>query len=518
VPINLGGHTVIAAVEDMGRLRDALGVQPPAGIPFTYLEPVPDPLGDVVGRYARTHIPFTARQAAAVLQLPTAVVETVLQGLEAQGRLSRGSFLRGGSDQEWVDEKVLKRLKRRSLATLRKEVEPVDQERYAAFAPVWQGVSTEPPRGINALNTAVDQLQGAVIPASVLERDVLKARLADPADQIDRLLLSGDLAWVGRGALGSRDGRLSLFRRDTLETLWTGADPDHVMTELQESIHRHLSDFGASFFRDMYNAAGGGEINEVTDALWDLVWAGYITNDTMEPVRAFVSRRRGSRSGRQRLAARFPAHTSGRWSLVQSLVESTPSPTERHSMWAQVLLERHGVVARTTALAENYPGGFSALYPVYSHLEETGRLRRGYFIEGLGGSQFALPGAVDRLRAQSKSELMVLAATDPANPYGGAIPWPAGDGRLARDAGAYVFLYEGRLVGFLDKGRRGLNLLERDVDLFGTIGRGLAEIAARHRRLTLITINDDPAPKSPLAPVLGEWGFAPAPKGLTYKG
>jgi ATP-dependent Lhr-like helicase len=187
-------------------------------------------------------------------------------------------------------------------------------------------------------------------------------------------------------------------------------------------------------------------------------------------------------------------------------------------MWAQVLLERHGVVARTTALAENYPGGFSALYPVYSHLEETGRLRRGYFIEGLGGSQFALPGAVDRLRAQSKSELMVLAATDPANPYGGAIPWPAGDGRLARDAGAYVFLYEGRLVGFLDKGRRGLNLLERDVDLFGTIGRGLAEIAARHRRLTLITINDDPAPKSPLAPVLGEWGFAPAPKGLTYKG
>lgn len=516
--ITLGGSEVVAAVEDMARLRDALGVQPPAGIPFSYLEPVPDPLGDVIGRYARTHIPFTTDQAAAALQLPVAIVDAVLSSLESQRRVAQGSFLRGGSSHEWVDENVLKRLKRRSLATLRKEIEPVDQDQYAAFAPIWQGVAIEPPRGINALNTAIDQLQGAVVPASVLERDVLKARVADPAEQIDRLLLTGDLAWVGQGSLGARDGKLSLFRRDHLSTLWAGPDANHDLTELQSRIHAHLSDFGASFFRDLYNSTGGGDISELADALWDLVWAGFVTNDTMEPVRAFVSRRRDSMSGRQRIAARFPAHTSGRWSLVQSLADSAPSPTERHSLWAQILLDRHGVVTRTTALAENYPGGFSALYPVYSHLEETGRLRRGYFIEGLGGSQFALPGAVDRLRSQAKSELIILAATDPANPYGGVLPWPDGNIRLARDAGAYVFLDAGRLVGYLDKGRRGLNLLERDTDMFATIGRGLAEIAARHRRMTLITIDDDPAPRSPLAPVLGEWGFAPAPKGLTYKG
>lgn len=186
-------------------------------------------------------------------------------------------------------------------------------------------------------------------------------------------------------------------------------------------------------------------------------------------------------------------------------------------MWAQILLDRHGVVTRLTALAEGYPGGFTALYPVFSHLEETGRLRRGYFVEGMGGSQFALPGAIERLRSPGQAELLVLAATDPANPYGGIIPWPAGDTRLARDAGAYVFLFEGRLVGYLDKGRRGLTLLTQESDIFGTIGRGMAEIAARHRRLTLVSIDDEPATRSPLAPVLGEWGFVPAPKGLAYK-
>ncbi len=518
IAITLGGAETLAAVEDMGRLRDALGVQPPPGIPFAHLEPVADPLGDVVGRYARTHIPFTPRMAATSLHLPVAVVESVLKDLESKGRVVRGSFLRQGNDREWVDDNVLKRLKRRSLATLRKEIEPVDRDQFAAFASAWQGVSHQPPRGINALNAAIDQLQGAVIPASVLERDVLKARVADPAEQIDRLLLSGELAWVGREALGSRDGKVSLFRRDTLATLWAGPDPEYKLSEVQAAIHGHLGQFGASFFRDIYSAVGGGDIELVTDALWDLVWSGHVTNDTMEPVRAFVARRRGRGSGRRQITARFPAHTSGRWSLVETMMDSSPSPTERHSMWAQLLLERHGVVTRTTALAEGYPGGFTSLYPIYGHLEETGRLRRGYFVEGQGGSQFALPGAVERLRSQGKAEFVVLAATDPANPYGGVLPWPASDTRLARDAGAYVFLYEGRLVGYLDKGRRCLTLVQYDSDLFGTIGRGLAEVAARHRRLTLMTVDDDPAPNSPIAPVLTEWGFAPAPKGMTYRG
>jgi len=219
------------------------------------------------------------------------------------------------------------------------------------------------------------------------------------------------------------------------------------------------------------------------------------------------------------MSSQFPAHAGGRWSLTGHLTRGDVTDTERHTAWAQLLLDRHGLVTRTTVLAEGYPGGFSALYPVLSHLEETGRVRRGYFVEGLGGSQFALPGAVDRLRADPDQGLTVLAATDPANPYGAALPWPEIDAaRLARDAGAYVFLWEGELIGFLDKGRRNLTVLAEDTSTYGYLGRGLSTIASRHRRTTVNTVNGRPAPKSPLAPALVEWGFATAPKGLTYRG
>jgi ATP-dependent helicase Lhr and Lhr-like helicase len=219
------------------------------------------------------------------------------------------------------------------------------------------------------------------------------------------------------------------------------------------------------------------------------------------------------------MSSRFPTHAQGRWSLTRSLVRSPATDTERHAAWAELLLDRHGVVTRRTVLAEGYPGGFSALYPVFSHLEETGRVRRGYFVEGLGGSQFALPGAVDRLRSESPPALAVLAATDPANPYGGVLPWPeVEETRLARDAGAYVLLMGGELVGYLDKGRRGLTLFDVTSKRFGEISRALADVAHRHRRLTLITINGEPATASRLAAPLSEWGFATAPRGLTYRG
>lgn len=516
IEVTFGGNQVLAAVEDMGRLRDALGVQPPPGIPFAHLEPVPDPLNDVVGRYARTHVPFSARQAAAALHLPIAVVDGVLHDLENQGRISRGAFLRGGKEQEWVDNNVLKRLKRRSLANLRKEIEPVDQSQLAGFTAAWHGITGDKRRGISALNSVVDQLQGAVVPASTLERDILAARLADAPEQLDRLLLSGDLVWVGRDPLGSRDGKVSLFRRDTLDTLWEGPSDSFEPNETHTAVLSHLGERGASFFRDIYTGVGGGDIGTALDSLWDLVWAGHVTNDTLDPLRAFVARRRGSGSGRRNAGARFPTHAAGRWSLTRGGPVHV-EPTERHSMWAQILLDRHGVVTRSTVLSENYPGGFSALYPVYGHLEETGRLRRGYFVEGLGGSQFALPGAVDRLRMPVEQTLIVLAATDPANPYGATVPWPETGSRLARDAGAYVLISDGDLIGYLDKGRRGLTLFASDPDVFSAVGRGLADIASRHRRLTLISINDEDAPQSPIAPVLSEWGFGPAPKGLAYR-
>lgn len=519
VQVTIGGSSRWAAIEDVARLRDALGVQPPRGVPHTFLEPVPDPLGDVTARYARTHGPFSMSEAASALGLPRGVIESALNALESAGRVAQGAFRPGGEGREWVDENVLRRLKRRSLAALRQEIEPVEPGALARFCSDWQGVSADPPRGRNALGDAIRRLAGAAIPASVLERDVLAARVMDAGEGIDSLMLSGELVWIGHGSLGHRDGRVRLFPRDSLSALWSGPLPGQEVGERALEIERALKDRGASFFRDIYEATGGGDPEEALEALWDLVWVGRVTNDTFEPVRAFVSRRSRKSSGRRALSSRFPAHASGRWSLTENLVHENATETERHAAWAELLLDRYGVVTRSTVLSEGYPGGFSALYPVYSHMEETGRIRRGYFVEGLGGSQFALPGAVDRLRSETEGSVTVLAATDPANPYGGILPWPdVGETRLARDAGAYVLLWEGRLVGYLDKGRRGLTLLEKSPDLFGAVSRALADVASRHRRLTLVTVDGEPASKSPLASPLSEWGFATAPRGLTFRG
>jgi ATP-dependent Lhr-like helicase len=446
------------------------------------------------------------------------VVDIALQAIADAGRADAGAFRPGGAGREWVDREVLRRLKRRSLAVLRSEIEAVDPQAFARFAVAWQGVRLDPPRGRNALHEAVARLAGAAIPASVLERDVLSARVADPAPGLDRLLLDGSLVWIGLGASGANDGKIGLFPRDSLDELWRGPEP-HPDTRDHLAILEALDNRGASFFRDIYEATGGGDPEETLDRLWDLVWSGHVTNDTLEPVRAFIAARRGRSSGRPSISSRFPAHAGGRWSLTTQLTHEAPGDTERAAAWANLLLDRHGLVTRTTVLAEAYPGGFSALYPVYAHLEETGRIRRGYFVEGLGGSQFALPGAVDRLRREVESELTTMAATDPANPYGATLPWPdSGSTRLARDAGAYVLLYGGRLVGFVERGRRSLSLLVSEPEIYGAIGRGLAEIAARHRRTTLTTVNGDPAGASPIAPVLGEWGFATAVRGLTYRG
>jgi ATP-dependent helicase Lhr and Lhr-like helicase len=518
IEVVMGGETRWAAVEDVSRLRDALGVQPPAGVAHVFLEPVVDPLGDLVGRFARTHGPFTADEAGAALGLPPAVVDTALRALADAGRVDAGAFRPGGAGREWVDREVLRRLKRRSLAILRSEIEAVDHEAFARFGVAWQGVRPDPPRGMNALHEAVARLAGAPIPASVLERDVLGSRVVDPGPGLDRLLLDGSLVWIGLGASGSSDGKIGLFPRDSLDELWRGPEP-HPDTAEHTAILEALEDRGASFFRDIYEATGGGDPETALDRLWDLVWSGHVTNDTLEPVRAFVGARKTRSSGRPSISSRFPAHAGGRWSLTSHLSQAGPSDTARAAAWANLLLDRHGLVTRATVLAEGYPGGFSALYPVFSHLEETGRIRRGYFVEGLGGSQFALPGAVDRLRREADPELITLAATDPANPYGAALPWPeSGNTRLARDAGAYVLLYGGRLVGFVERGRRSLSLLVTEPELYGAIGRGLSEIAARHRRTTLATVNGDPAGASSIAPVLSEWGFATAVRGLTYRG
>ena len=518
VEVVINGEPKWAAAEDISRLRDGLGVPPPPGVAHVFLEPVADPLGDLVGRYARTHGPFTTGDVASHLGLPEAVSETILRQFQEAGRVDGGAFRPGGAGREWIDREVLRRLKRRSLAALRSEIEPVEPRALARFAVEWQGVSLDPPRGQHALIDAIGRLAAVPIPASILERDVLAVRVEGASVGLDRLLLDGSLVWIGMGGSGVGDGKLALFPRDTIDALWPGpGDPPDLPEHL--AILDHLEATGASFFRDIYDGTGGGDPIIALDHLWDLVWAGHVTNDTLEPVRAFVSRRRSRSSGRPSISSRFPAHAGGRWSLTKGLIRSTPSDTERRTAWAQLLLDRHGVVTRTTVLAEAFPGGFSALYPIYTHLEETGRIRRGYFVEGLGGSQFALPGAIDRLRQEQGAEIVVLAAADPVNPYGATLAWPSVDGvRLARDAGAYVFLYGGELIGFLEKGRKSLSLLTKEPSHFIAVGRALAVVAARHRRTTLSTVNGSPAQGSPLAPALAEWGFTTAVKGLSYRG
>ncbi|HEX6946434.1 MAG TPA: DEAD/DEAH box helicase [Acidimicrobiia bacterium] len=508
----VAGERRWCAIEDAARLRDAQGVALPYGLPEPFLEAVPDPLGDVVGRYARTHGPFTAGEAGRALGLPPAVVESALDRLGREGRVSEGPYLPGGSGREWLDIEVLRRLKRRSLAALRGEIEPVPAETLAAFTPAWQGTTLDPPSGPHALRRAVTTLLGATIPASVLERDILAVRVRDPEMDLDSMLLSGELVWVGRGRIGSRDGRISLFPRQTFRHLWRG--PEGQPDGLGETIHRFLDTNGASFFADIYQGVGGGDPDEVLEAVWDLVWSGHVTNDSLHPLRAYLSHRPAKRRGKPNLSSRFPARTGGRWSLVPQPAEGD---TETAAAWATLLLDRFGLVSRDIVAGE-VPGGFSSVYPVLSHLEEAGRIRRGYFVEGLGGAQFALPGAVDRLRSRPSHPPLWLAATDPANLYGTVLPWPESETRLAREAGAYVIVADGELLAYLDRSRTGLTMFEPGWHRAEAVAGAIADIGSRHRRLTLRTVDSAPAEESPLARALADSGFAAAPRGLSYRG
>ncbi len=418
IPVRIGGIDRWAAVEDIAKLRDALGVQPPPGIPSALLEPVPDPLGDVVGRYARTHAPFPAEQAAKDLGLAEPVVTEVLNRLERESRVASGAYQPGGHGTEWVDLEVLRRLRRRSLAVLRREVEAVDGYRLGLFLPMWHGVGNKS-AGPTRLPEVVRALQGRAVPASILERDVLSDRMAyNPAD-LDRLLASGDVVWIGRGPLGANDGKVALYFRDHVPLLHTPTDStDMPESDAHEALRQHLSQRGASFFSDLYVATGGGDQQTVVDALWDLVWSGEVTNDTFAPLRAFAGTKKRSKSSRPNLRQSVPLAGSGRWYLVRDLLgdEPGPEPEQRAKALAEQLLERHGVVTRPAVLAEGITGGFSGLYPVFAAMEDTGKVRRGYFIEALGGAQFGMPGAIDRLRDVASSGVVALAAADPANP------------------------------------------------------------------------------------------------------
>ncbi len=500
IRVTVAGKERWAAIEDAARLRDGLGVQPPAGVPHAFLEPVPDPLGDLVGRFARTHGPFSVSDAASHLHLPPAVILATLERL--QPRVTRGAFRSGRSDPEWIDTGVLRRIKRGTLAALRSEIEPVDRAALARLTAAWQGVTPDP--RARPIAEVLLPLEAIPIAASVWHSDILPSRTTLGVDTIDTALRSGEWLWAGRGALGNRDGRVALHRRDS----WHALAPPHgelPVGAIHAQLRAHLSDRGASFFADLYSAAGGGDPSEVTDALWDLVWAGEVTNDSLAPVweRLRPTRRRTSRSP----TARFGSDVQGRWSLLPDRGEGTP--TGRKAAWARLLLERHGVVTRTTVAAEEVEGGFTSLYPVFSLMEEQGQVRRGYFVDGLGGAQFASPGAVDRLRAGAVPTTLLLAATDPANPYGSTLPWPDSIFRLARVPGAYVLLVDGELVAFVDHGR--LSLLGSAP---GDLARTLAVLGARQRRFEVREVDGVPVAGTKVGSALLAAGWRHTPKGL----
>ena len=452
--VQLAGTERWAVVEDAARLRDALGVPLPIGVPSAFLAPVADPVGDLVSRFLRTHTPFAAADAASRLGLGVAVVTDALRRLAADRRAVEGEFRPGATGLEWVDPEVLRRLRARSLAALRREVEPVPQAALGRFLPDWQHVASEPGRGglrgVDGLVSAIDQLAGLPLPATSWESLVLPARVRDytPA-MLDELMASGEVVWAGRGELPGGGGWVSLHLADAApltlpEPLALEPDP------LRERLLGALAGGGGYFFRQLAGAVADPDAEPLTDtelarALWDLVWAGHVTGDTFAGLRARLgattTRSRAtprSRAHRARarvaasLAASAPPTVAGRWSL---LPHPDAVPTARATALAEQLLERYGVVTRGAVQAEGVEGGFALVYRVLSSLEETGRVRRGYFVEQLGAAQFATPATVDRLRAfhtdrtdDAPHLAVTLGATDPANPYGAALAWPRGGG------------------------------------------------------------------------------------------
>ena len=455
VRTRIAGEDRWIAIEDVARYRDGVGVSAPVGIPEAFLAPVSGALDGLLARWARTHGPFLTPEPTRRWGLPAGIVEDALERLLAAGTLVRGEFRPGGAEREWCDPDVLRQLRRRSLARLRREVEPVDPAALGRFLPGWHGIAPagragSPFRGSAALERlaeVVDQLAGLPIPASVLERDVLPARIPGYQPRLlDELGSLGEVAWVGRGSLGRDDGRIALVRpgRDALRPVGLPDGTERPTGTRHDGIRDHLASRGASFYRDLHRAAGGGPDREVLDALWDLVWAGEVTNDTFAPLRALRWKRTGGGGTRRarpgRLTALGPPEAAGRWSLVEP---PTGTPTERLHAQSLALLERYGVLTREAVAAEGLDGGFSAVYPVLRALEDAGRIRRGYFVDGLGAAQFALPGALDRLRSArdaaeraDAAEVLVLAAADPANPYGAALSWPRRDAQRPPAAAA----------------------------------------------------------------------------------
>ncbi len=530
IVVPVAGEPRYVAVEDAARYRDALGAPLPLGLPDALLQPVRDAVGDLVQRYTRTHGPFTAATCAQRFSLSVPVVQELLARLATAGRVLQGEFRPGGFEREWCGVDVLRTLRQRSLARLRKEIEPVEPEALGRLAMSWQGVGRKR-RGLDALLDSVEQLQGAPLVASALERDVLPARIEEyDASDLDRLIAAGEVTWAGLEPLGERDGRLALFLTDHLRLLWPSARAAEATSGLERRVLDYLASEGASFFAPLHVAVGGGYPDDLVDALWTLVWKGMVTNDSLHALRAYVepparSRRREAPAFRSRRVTPPPAQ--GRWSLLSDRLGARPSPTEWATAVARQLLSRHGVLTREAMNVEAVPGGYGAVYGVLRAMEDAGRVRRGMFVAGLGAAQFTVGPALDLLRAGREPgetpQVVALASTDPANPYGGVLPWPApeGAGRPTRSAGTLVILVDGRLAAWIGRGdRQVLAWLPEDEPRRQHTARAIADALNRlatespRQGLLVAEVNGLPVSDHPLAPYLDEVGFTRGAMGM----
>jgi ATP-dependent Lhr-like helicase len=564
--LKIAGQQRFIAIEDAARCRDAFKITLPNGLPKALLAPNPAPVLELTRRYARTHGPFTLREVTSRFGLEPQPVETALRLLVADGRILEGEFRPEGAGREYCDAESLRFIRNKSLARLRKEIEPADPRLFARFETHWQGV-LQKRRGLDALLDTIESLQGAPLPASLLESQILPARIApySTAD-LDTLIAAGEVVWCGVDPIGERDGRIALYLSDRIADLLPPAQtPSGTpnaerrtldFTPREEAVLAALNSGGAMFFAQLHEAIGDGYPGETIDALWSLVWRGLVTNDTLHALRAYAAKPETRSSKRQHNQPTFrsrrttPPSAQGRWTLVPKPDRATPAAQTAWShAIAQQLLHRYGIVTRETAAQENLPGGFSAIYEVLKALEAQGRVRRGYFVAGLGGAQFSQPAAVDLLRSlrtstPEKAEMLALAAPDPANPWGSILRWPnpdtpatdpdapANTASLTRSVGATVILRNGEVIAYLRRNNPAIQVfLPSEQDLAepdrSAQARDLAQFLANYAQellqnpqtrhsggLLIDSIGSQLAHQHFLAPFLREAGFQPSPRGF----
>ena len=556
VRVRIAGEWRYIPAEYAALYRDAFGAPLPQGLPEAFLEPTAEPLIEVVRRYARTHGPFTTEDLAGRYGGQPADVESALHVLHARGKLLEGEFRPQGRHREWCDPEALQQIRRKSLARLRREVEPVEPHTFARFSARWQGVAA-PRCGLDALLDSIEALQGAAVLASELERDILPARIRDyqPGD-LDALMAAGEVVWAGIERIGERDGRIALYLTASLSWLLPPREVRSNEADLSDRALRvveFLARHGASFFADIHPACGGGFPGETLDALWELVWSGRITNDTFEPLRHWIRPRDAKRNRasvsdgqpgspeylrrvRSRVSAGGPAQ--GRWSLIEARVPAPLTATHWSANIAQQLLARHGIVMRETAIAEDIPGGYPTIYSALRTMEESGRIRRGMFVAGLGASQFAMPAAVDMLRGlradSSSRDVVYLSASDPANPFGTLLAWPRPEAEsedaerpaMARVSGAGVILIKGRMAAFLRRHNRSVRVFLPDAEperseVARSLAKKLGETAVRRRSLgsglLIGEVNGAPARAHFLGKFLQEAGFVDTAQGFQMR-